>query len=316
VADDTRDDEPCQGPAGKQREDDDVNEDEQGRICVAPGCERRTASPYRKVCDACRKRVEEAMVRAVPSLLEAMHAARDEAEAWLLSDDWEPARRWAMLNEDYAVRPIDDVVSEMVELTIGWGTAVGFVDDGSFIKWDRWWQEHHPEKPRYPQTGWRLGDESPAGVAWRAHLAPLLQDTLTRALATFPLRHAGREIKDAIRRGRAPGAADDAEGGFEEIVEGTGGSGLSEDAKTYLDLRYYPDPTFRCDLEWADSETDIWFRYPVLAPEIMAILRANLEAEALRDEHAGEADADADLEQVSGAERHAECRQDDEDHAE
>lgn len=263
--------------------------DEHG-ACVAPSCGAETPSRYHRLCKACEDRVERAMQRARPALLELMTRERAEAEAWLAAD-WSPPRRWVVADDDYHPEPIDAVVARMVEATADDWCAphLGFVDDATWERRARWWREHDLEHAAVPQTAWLVPAGSETATAWRAHLAPLLRAALERALATFPLEHAGREIQDALL-GRGGYDHEDAGGALDELWEGSGETGLSEDAQAYLDLRYYPSPTWGCDATDGIYER-FWRRYRVLPDDIMAILDADAaadEADAAREQAAGE----------------------------
>ncbi len=242
--------------------------DEHG-TCVAPDCGAETRTRYHRLCDACTKRVEDAMIEARPALLEAMVEARSEAEAWLAAE-WSPMRRWVIADHDYHEESIDAVIARMVDETADeFGAPIlGFVDDARHARW----REHLPERERPPQTAWRLGSDSEAVRAWRAHLAARLKPALEDALATFPISYAGREIKDALTQEDDVGE-DVVHGAFEELWEGSGPIGMSEAAQDYLAMRYYPDPSWGCDAT-DNLYEDHWIRYRVLPDDVMAIFEA------------------------------------------
>jgi hypothetical protein len=249
--------------------------DEKGR-CVAPACGAETPSPYHHICEVCRTRVEDAMRHARPSLMEAMVAERAEAEAWLAAD-WAPPRRWVIADDEYHPEPVDDVVKHMVEATVDARGApyLGFIDDGAHERVERWKLEQSPPYAALPPTAWLVPSDSETAQAWRAHLAPLIRAALEQALASFPLRYAGREIKHAIMHhpDYAPNSSGDE---FEELWEGTGPTGLSDGAEDYLELRYYPNEAWMCDV---DFKPQLWQRYRVLPDDVQAILDAYVAAE-------------------------------------
>lgn len=254
--------------------------DSEKGACVAPDCGNETTSTYHDLCDTCRKRVEDAMARARPSLLEMMVSERAEVEAWLASD-WAPPRRWVLANEEFLAEPLDETVRRLVEETCpSWdGTVPGFVDDAMYEKWAAWSRSYAPDKPVRPQYAWRVGNDSPAAEAWRAHAAPLLRVALEQALATFPLTWAGQELKAALLQ-RDDYDWKDADAAIEEGLEGTGSFGdLPPGARRYLLLRYDPDPAY---LLSADEPHEHWWKYRVLSDEIMAILNAVRSAESAR----------------------------------
>lgn len=232
--------------------------------CVAPGCGAETRTPYHHVCDACRKRVEDAMVRARPSLMEAMVDERAEAEAWLASE-WAPRRRWVLCTNEYVpLDPAAEAEHLAEEMAGGWAAdrGLGFVDDELYRR-----RESREDRP---QLAWIVPSDSETASAWRAHMAPIIQAALEEGLRTFPLAHAGREIKAALTQ---DGGYDveGVGGGFEELWEGSGPTGLSDAAEDYLELRYYPDETWMCDI---DFKPEMWRRHPVLSDDIMAIVDA------------------------------------------
>jgi hypothetical protein len=216
------------------------------------------------------------MVRARPSLMEMMVTERAEAEAWLASE-WAPRRRWVIADRDYMAESLDAVAERLSEDAVSeWGEPhLGFVDDGQHEKWERWRQKYDPESEPRKQTAWLLDGESEAAKTFRAHLAPFLREAVERALSSFPLKWAGREIKDALTQSNDY----DKEGirqGFEEVWEGSGPTGLSAGGEDYLELRYHPNQTWMCDVDdWPDSMgAHLWMRYRVLSDDIMAILDA------------------------------------------
>jgi hypothetical protein len=217
------------------------------------------------------------MVRARPSLVEMMAQERTEVEAWL-SAEWAPRRRWVIADSEYCAEPLDDIVKRMVEGTVSeWGDPyLGFVDDAQWDHWERRRQERSPEGEPRPLLAWLVPSDAETAKAWRAHLAPLLRAALEQALTTFPLTHAGREIKDAITQSGAYDK-DQSDGGFAELWEGTGPNGLSDAGEDWLELRYFPSETWMCDM---DFKPGLWQRYRVLPDEIMAILDAYTKAEA------------------------------------
>ena len=240
--------------------------------CVAPGCEFQRIDKYRELCVFCSGRVKEAMIRAIPSLLELM--AKDyeaEAMAWLTSP-WEPpSRRWAILDEKHHEVTLDVVVESMVEQTTGgWSDVLGFMDDAFSARMEEQRQRREPESESLKPDGWRLDEQSPTIQAWRVHLTALLRPVLEHALATFPIRHAGYEIKTALV-GQDNYGEDDFLTAYEDLCEGTGGWPISDGARTYLDLRF---DTRRDTYLEPEDPAEYWWQYPVLAPEIMAILNA------------------------------------------
>lgn len=222
------------------------------------------------------------MLEARGALLESMVNERAEVEAWLAAE-WSPQRRWVITGDDYREDSLDDVVTRMVHQTASdWGAPfLGFVDDMTWQRREQWRVEHRLEDEPRQLTAWIVPDDSETAGAWREHLAPLLRAALSQALATFPIAYAGREIKNALTQ-QGGYDAEQAGGGFEELWEGSGETGLSKDAgEDYLELRYYPDPTWMCNAgDWPESiGARLWERYRVLPAEIMAILDAVRAAE-------------------------------------
>lgn len=242
------------------------------RMCVAPACGEATPSKWHSICDACRDRVESAMLRARPSLIEVMARERAEVDLWLASD-WEPARRWGIAGREYYERPVVEVVKRMVDETCSeWDDpSLAFFDDSEHQQREKRREHVSPESEPRRQTGWLVPSESGTAEAWRAHLTPLISAALTEALATFPLAHAGREIRAALLGGYGE---DQTSGAFEEIWEGTGGSGLSEDAETYLEVLHYPQPNWICNVGPDGIGAELWRKHRVLSDDIMAILTA------------------------------------------
>lgn len=248
--------------------------------CVAPGCGAETPSPYHYLCDADRKKVEAAQVEARPALLEAMRDARLEAETWMASD-WAPPRRWVLTNEEYQVL---DLVAESERLAREtaeeWGDHhLGFVDDARYEKWTAFDKKMDREPPPRELNAWIVSSDSAVTGQWRAHLAPFLRAALKEALATFPLSGAGHEIKTLIREAGEQG---DDHGGFEELWEGSGEPDLSEDAKDWLAIRYYPRSGWCAESHPDSLYWHLWMRYRLLPDDIMAIMDAAAAAFKVR----------------------------------
>lgn len=238
--------------------------------CVAPGCGAETPSPYHYLCDADGKKVEAAQVEARPLLLEAMRDARLEAERWMAAD-WSPLRRWVLTSEGYAVLDLVAESERLAEETAQeWRDHhLGFVDDAMHEKWTAYSKKATPESPPPELQAWIVSSASDVTREWRAHLAPFLRAALEEALATFPLSGAGHEIKAAIRE-----ATNEDRGGFQELWEGSGETGLSEDAKAWLEIRYYPSAGWCAESHPDSLYWHLWMRYRVLPDEIMAIMEA------------------------------------------
>jgi hypothetical protein len=242
--------------------------------CVAPGCDAETPSRWHLLCAACERRVEEVQADYRTALLDAMTTERAEAEAWLAAE-WAPSRRWVIAGDDYAVTPADDVVGRMVEETAAeYGPpSLGFFDEVAYETMERLRAEHRPDAKTREKAAWVVTDESETTKAWRAHLAPLIRAALEHALSTFPLKHAGREIKNALIQvgGYGAGAAD---GAFEELWEGSGETGLSDDAQSYLEARYSPTETWCIGSDPEGLTFGLWMRHRVLPEPIMEIMDA------------------------------------------
>lgn len=242
--------------------------------CVAPDCGAETPSKYHSLCKPCRERLKAATLAALPALLGAMTEERAEAEAWLAAD-WAPPRRWVIADDQYRPQPLDEVVDRMVKETASEWCAphLGFVDDAQLEKWERIRLRAKLDAEPRVLSAWLVPGDAEAASAWRAHLTPLVKAALERALATFPLEHAGRQIKNAITH--ADGYDEDgAKGGFEEIWEGTGESGLSQDAESYLEIRHL-EPIWSTVEGPGDLYFDLWMKYRSLLPDdIQAIMLA------------------------------------------
>lgn len=237
-------------------------------ICLAPGCKAETESKYHELCTVYIEYVERAMADHKDRLLWAMPEARQDVDTWLASE-WVPALAWAFAGEDYQPVPVEQVAADLAEnVSDEYGACVlGFFDPAR-EKWrgDQGLVERH--------SLWRVIESSTGTVAaWRAHLEPLLQGALTEALKTFPLAHAGAEIKAALlqQHGYGTDATDGAIGEVcGELLVGSQAP-LSDDADTYVRLRYDTDPSY---LFHADDPDEIWFRHRVLPDDVMAILEA------------------------------------------
>ena len=245
-------------------------------LCLAPGCENKTESEYHTLCIGCEKRVEAAMLRARPSLMELMVTERAEAEAWLAAE-WTPPRRWVIADENHDAELISTVVERMVDETAAeWGPpSLGFVDDELWARREEWRQKRLPDAEPSSPSAWLIPSDSPVTEAWRKHLTPILASALRMALSTFPLSHAGDELKTALRH-QGDYDKDNVSDAFEDIWEGSGNIGLSDGAESYLELKYYPDETWMCEVkEWPEAiGAKLWKKYRVLSDEIVAILDA------------------------------------------
>jgi hypothetical protein len=240
--------------------------------CVAPGCGAETPSRYDYLCDPDRTKLEAAQVEARPALLEAMRDARLEVERWMASD-WSSPRRWVLTNEEYEVL---DLVAESERLAgetaEEWGQHhLGFVDDPRHERSTALRKAATPESPPRELQAWIVASDSDVTGQWRTHLAPFLRAALKEALATFPLSGVGHEIKTHIREASQHG---DDHGAFDELWEGSGQTGLSEDALDWLAIRYYPSATWCADSSPDSTYWHLWMRYRVLPDDIMAIMDA------------------------------------------
>jgi hypothetical protein len=231
-------------------------------ICIAPGCTTETASEYEDLCRPHVDYVEKAMADHKDRLLWDMPEARQEVDAWLASA-WSRPTEWVIVAGDWTIVPAEQAATDLAAES----GVLGFVDP----RLPDWWREHGVTDRS--QSPWLVAEDGAAMTAWRAHIATYLKKAIEEALCTFPAHHAGREIKAALL-GQDGYAERDAGGAIEEITEGyTGlpGAGLSDDADSYLRLRYEPDPSY---LFSAELPSDVWFRHRVLPADVMAILEA------------------------------------------
>lgn len=241
------------------------------QACVAPACSRPTdGSTYRTLCDPCQRQVVTAMEAAGPALLAAMPGPVAEVEA-LLASAWAPPSRWLFADRDW--KEVDPGVVAATLLTDRWDdTALAFVDP----RVEQWHATMgYQSREAAP---WRVLD-GPVDDAWRAHATPYLARALREALASFTDAPAGVEIRrvlmdpspDREATWHALQAIVPAGLGIDAPVDG--------DAELALFLRFLPDLVY---IAHADEPDETWWRYPVLAPEIMAILDAVRVAEAQR----------------------------------
>jgi hypothetical protein len=249
--------------------------------CLAPGC-CTEIQQYATVCEPCNDRVDAAMLAAKPALIAAMEEERVEAEAWL-AGEWSPKRRWAYANHERHVVTTDELIEIMVDGLESRVLQLAFVDDDLQGRMRQFRLHHDPEHVESPLYGWVVPDDGTTMEAWNEHMTPILQAALEHALATFPTKYAGQEIKDALTQASAYGP-DDVEGAFLEMDDGTGRPALSIGAMNYLVLAYDDAYEMICQLDdYPDSiGAYLWGKYPVLPEDIMQILAAIRAADSAK----------------------------------
>jgi hypothetical protein len=245
--------------------------------CVAPGCQQEAESET-ILCENDRLRVERSMADHKDDLLELMVEARAEFEKWLESP-WRPAVEWVICQEDHMELSTEEAVNRIVDDLFGkYSLSTTDVDLGWTDPVVRKFRAGHNKSP-FDKTCWRIVESSSGTLkAWREHLKPYLIGAFGAALETFSLEHAGREIKAALlqQHGYGPesndGAMDEVTGSLLESSKAP----FSDDADIYVRLKYDDDPGY---MFHPDAAPDIWWRYPVLPTDVMAILDAVKEYE-------------------------------------